>query len=312
MTSPLVSVVIPTYNRVRYVTKAVESVLNQAFTDYEIIVVDDGSMDDTKNILDQYRDKLRYIYQHNSGVSIARNTGISISNGRWIAFLDSDDEWHPEYLQQQIIHTMYQHNLSMQSTDCNIIEDHGVSQTYFDLNGAGQNLGQRGYLLIDKPFSFVVEHSPWQVGSTIFLRDAIAKAGSFDPSLTVSEDFDLMARVSRLGSFGLINRPLVDVYRRKESTENLSSQFQKDLIKFKLMEAEIYQKLLRARDLSGAERRLLRRIVGSRIRTIGNLLLQVGKPEDATEYFRRAFLTDLSARSLGKYILSRLSRSKST
>lgn len=308
MTSPFVSVVIPTYNRIGYVTKAVESVLNQTFTDYEIIVVDDGSVDGTKDNLAQYGDRIRYIYQKNSGVSVARNTGISISKGWWIAFLDSDDEWKPEYLQQQILHARQEGKLCMQSTDCHIIDDNGVPRTYFELNGSGQVLGQRDYFLLDKPFSFVVEHSPWQVGSTIFLRDAIARAGSFDPSLTVSEDLDLMARVSLLGSFGLINRALVDVYRRKETTENLSGQFEKDLIKFKLMEEGIYKKLLDIRDLSSIERRSLRKVVGTKMRTIGNVFREAGKPDGATKYYRSAFLTDLSARSFVKYVSSLLSK----
>ena len=86
--APLVSIVIPTYNRSACVVKAVDSVLNQTFTDYELIVVDDGSTDDTKRNLDRYGDKIIYIYQNNSGVSAARNAGVTFSRGQWLAFLD--------------------------------------------------------------------------------------------------------------------------------------------------------------------------------------------------------------------------------
>ncbi|MBM2835200.1 MAG: glycosyl transferase [Candidatus Brocadiaceae bacterium] len=94
-----VSVVIPTYNRAPYVIMAIESVLAQSYQDYEIIVVDDGSTDGTRDVLEPYRDRIRYMYQDNKGVSAARNTGIQESRGEWIAFLDSDDEWLPNKLE---------------------------------------------------------------------------------------------------------------------------------------------------------------------------------------------------------------------
>ena len=102
MKIPRVSVIIPTYNREEYVVKAIDSVLGQKFDDYEFIVVDDGSTDNTKEIVNKYGDMIRYIYQHNSGVSAARNTGIKLAKGEWVAFLDSDDEWRPDYLLTQI------------------------------------------------------------------------------------------------------------------------------------------------------------------------------------------------------------------
>ena len=97
-----VSVIIPTYNRAEYVTHAIDSVLAQTYTDYEIIVVDDGSADNTKDVLLPYMDRIRYIYQENAGLSAARNTGIKAAKGDWIAFLDSDDEWLPGKLAVQM------------------------------------------------------------------------------------------------------------------------------------------------------------------------------------------------------------------
>ena len=99
---PKVRVIIPTYNRESYVPKPIDSFLCQAFEEYEIIVVDDGSKDDTKEVLKMYGDKIKYIYQDNSGVAAARNTGINASTGEWTAFLDSYDEWAPAYLSFQM------------------------------------------------------------------------------------------------------------------------------------------------------------------------------------------------------------------
>jgi len=98
-----VSVIIPTFNRAQKVERALRSVLGQTFKPHEIIVVDDGSTDETAELINQrYKDTVRYIYQSNNGVSQARNRGIRNARGNWVAFLDSDDEWLPGKLQMQV------------------------------------------------------------------------------------------------------------------------------------------------------------------------------------------------------------------
>src|SRR5277367_6259308 len=101
--NPKVSVVIPTYNRADKVRKSVESVLAQSFTDLEVIVVDDGSSDETEQTLKQaFGDRIRYYFQTNQGASVARNRGIEEARGEWIAFLDSDDLWEKEKIEWQL------------------------------------------------------------------------------------------------------------------------------------------------------------------------------------------------------------------
>ncbi len=95
---PQVSVIIPTYNRARYIARAVESVLSQTYRDFEIIVVDDGSSDNTPQVLERYADRIRYVFQENAGPGAARNLGIRVSTGEYLAFLDSDDMWMPSFL----------------------------------------------------------------------------------------------------------------------------------------------------------------------------------------------------------------------
>ncbi|MBQ3366884.1 MAG: glycosyltransferase family 2 protein [Acidaminococcaceae bacterium] len=98
---PLISVVVVTYNRARYLKEALDSILRQTFKNYEIILVDDGSVDNTKEIVEQY-EGIRYIYQEHGGISKARNTAVKAAKGKWIATLDSDDLWKKEKLQKQV------------------------------------------------------------------------------------------------------------------------------------------------------------------------------------------------------------------
>jgi len=99
---PQVSVIIPTYNREKYVARAVDSVLAQTYRDFEIIIVDDGSTDQTQQVLAGYGDRIRYVYQENAGPGAARNLGIRISTGEYLAFLDSDDMWMLAFLQKTV------------------------------------------------------------------------------------------------------------------------------------------------------------------------------------------------------------------
>ena len=100
--TPLVSVIIPVYNSAKYIQKAIDSVLDQTYSNYEIIVVDDGSTDETRQKLQSYQNKIRYVFQENQGSATARNTGIKLAKGDLVAFLDSDDFWSmPEKLDRQ-------------------------------------------------------------------------------------------------------------------------------------------------------------------------------------------------------------------
>ncbi len=95
---PTISVIIPTYNGARYIRQAIDSVLAQSYSDYEIIVVDDGSTDNTAEILWPYGDRITYLYQSNQKLPTARNNGITASKGKYLAFLDSDDLFLPDKL----------------------------------------------------------------------------------------------------------------------------------------------------------------------------------------------------------------------
>jgi glycosyltransferase involved in cell wall biosynthesis len=301
---PKVSVIIPTYNRDKYVVEAIESVLCQEFKDYELIVVDDGSTDATKEKLQRYGDKIKYTYQDNSGVSAARNTGINQSQGEWLAFLDSDDEWKADYLSRQMERALKNPKICMQTTNCLFIGLSGKTKTYFEINGSMSELRGNDYLIFEKPFRFVVKHKPWQIGSTIIRREAIKKAGLFDTSLKISEDFDLMARVALQGPFGMIREVLVNVYRRNESISCLTKQARENPIQARESDERIFEKLKQIITPKGKDLKALNEVLSANRRAIGNLLIKDGKVKEARNYYERAFFTSPSIASLGKYILS--------
>jgi len=126
MKNPLVSVIIPTYNSAKYIEEALESVFKQTLQDFEIIVVDDGSTDGTGEILKDYSDRIKYIFQKNSGPASARNKGIKIARGEYIAFLDADDLWMPTKLEKQVAMFDKNKNLGMVTTGACSFDEKGV------------------------------------------------------------------------------------------------------------------------------------------------------------------------------------------
>lgn len=304
MYKPKVSVIIPTYNREKFVTKAIDSVLKQKFNNYEIIVVDDGSTDNTKENLKRYGDKIKYIYQENSGVSGALNAGINLAKGDWIAILGSDDEWMPDYLSKQIERLIKIPGICMQTTNCLFIGLNGKTQSYFEINGSLSEFNGEDYLFLEEPFRFVVKHGPWSTQSTIILRAAIRQAGLFDTSLKISEDFDLMARVALQGPFGMIREELVNIYRRDESIECLTNKAKDNPIQARESDEKIYEKLKRIETLTYKERKALDEILSANRRAIGNLLVKNGNMKGARDCYKRALFIGPSIASIEKYILS--------
>ncbi len=196
--SPSVTVVITTHNRARLVVEAVESVLAQTVTDFELIVIDDGSTDDTALLLDPYKDRLSYHRQENSGPSSARNRGIEIAGGSLIAFLDSDDLWHPEKLLRQVDYLQLHPEFPLCYTD-----------EIWIRGGRRVNQGKRhrkyGGWIFDKilPLCLI---SP---SSVLLRRSLFDDVGMFDESLPACEDYDLWIRIACRYPVGFIPQPLI-------------------------------------------------------------------------------------------------------
>ena len=195
---PLVSVIIPTYNRGWVVQEAIDSVLDQDFRDYELIVVDDGSDDNTREILGAYGKAITVLQQSNRGVSAARNRGIAEAAGRLIAFLDSDDLWLPRKLATQV-------KFFAENADAVINQ----TQEIWIRNGVRVNPKKRHHkfsgMIFERSLALcLVSPSAVMIKKSLF--DAV---GVFDENLPACEDYDLWLRVSCRYPVHLMDSPLI-------------------------------------------------------------------------------------------------------
>ena len=216
---PLISVVIPTFNRARQVQAALMSVLAQTYREFEAIVVDDGSTDGTGATLQQivspqagYKEQVRYFFQPNQGQSAARNKGIDEARGEWVAFLDSDDVWLPEKLEWQVrAIEQFKDKCGACITDAKLVDNSGMDTTAFRASSKpyGQTLG------IDTEAASSLAKSFDHFWTSTFMArtDLLRQVGRFDPHLKFAEDNDLLFRVSLATYYCYVNKPLAIIDR---------------------------------------------------------------------------------------------------
>ena len=180
-----VSIIIPTYNRKLFLTHAINSVLNQTYQNLELIIIDDGSSDKSVEYIKKKYPSIKIYKQSNKGVSSARNKGIKISSNNWIAFLDSDDRWHPKKLEKQINYLIGNPKYKICHTD-EIWIRKGVR--------INQHKKHKKYggLIFDKCLD-LCRISP---SSVIIHKDVFNKVGLFNEKLPVCEDYDLWLRIT--------------------------------------------------------------------------------------------------------------------
>ena len=196
--NPWVSVIIPTYNRCWILKEAIDSVLSQKFTNFEVIVVDDGSTDATNALLPTYGEQITTICQKNKGVSAARNVGISQARGSYIAFLDSDDMWLPEKLSCQ--HDFFQsHPEALICQTDEIWIRNGVR-----VNPKNRHKKPSGMIFESSLLLCLVSPSAVMIKKNLF--DVV---GLFNESFPVCEDYDLWLRIGLNHPIYLIDRQLV-------------------------------------------------------------------------------------------------------
>ena len=217
--SPKVSVIIPTYNQAKFIDKAIESVLKQSYQDFEIIVINDGSTDNTEEIVKNYSDfRIRYICQaNNMGVSEARNTGIKVSRGDYIALLDSDDEFLPERLIKQV------QILQNKSSEVGV-----VCSWSYNIDEKGNYISKRclprkdGYIYED-----LLSTNPISVPTVLIRKECFEKVGIFDNLLDGQEDWDMWIRIAKYYKFFLIKIPLA---KRRIHPNRASNLLEKKIV----------------------------------------------------------------------------------
>ncbi len=188
----LVSVVIPSYNYGHFVADAVESVLAQTYDQLEVIVIDDGSTDDTFRRLAPFSSRIRYVYQRNRGLSAARNTGIKLANGEWIALLDADDVWHPEKIRTQLAAIVPFEPVGLVGSPS------APSRSKESFPAATvRPLSVRSFLLC----------APTGPSGTLIRRECFDAVGLFDETLTSVEDRDIWLRVTSRFPAVLVDSP---------------------------------------------------------------------------------------------------------
>jgi glycosyltransferase involved in cell wall biosynthesis len=223
---PKVSVIIPTYNQAHFIAESIQSAIDQTFRDFEIIVVDDGSTDNTKEVVESFKCPcIRYIHQENRGVAAACNTGMRASTSEYITFLASDDLWLPRNLELKIKLLNSRPDMSIVCSDMYVFDsDTGAilrrrwqhkTERYLHELQDGTRQPLREYLL-----SWGTLFGPTMVAR----RQVFDEVGYFDESLQV-EDFDMNVRIlQHFSTLGIINLPLI---RYRKHRDSLSANFEK-------------------------------------------------------------------------------------
>jgi len=217
-----ISLIIPTFNREKLLNKTIESVLNQTVSIDEIIIIDDGSTDNTEEIVNNYKtDTIKYIYQKNKGVSNARNHGIKIASNDWLCFLDSDDIWESNKLEKQIdFHKKNPHILFSHTDELWIFNDKIINQKKHQLKPSG--------------FCFEENISNTLIGASTLMihKKVFDEVGYFDEELIACEDYDLWLRILTKYELGLINEKLI---RKIAGHENQLSFSTKLMDKYRIL-----------------------------------------------------------------------------
>lgn len=219
---PNVSVVMPSYNRSQTIRKAVESVLNQNYKDFELIIIDDGSTDNTKETLSEIKDKrLVCEYIDHKGASSARNKGLSLAKGKFIAFLDTDNYWHSSFLETMIQEVRKPYLMGYCSENMFLVSGNKKSQQII-----GRKVRNVEYNPVKLTYTNFIDINSVLIDKTLF--DEI---GKFDERLGILEDWDLFVRIALKYPFKIkhIDQVLVDYYFfTKNSFSTVTNSFMSD------------------------------------------------------------------------------------
>ncbi|MDD5606825.1 MAG: glycosyltransferase [Candidatus Pacebacteria bacterium] len=285
---PIVSVIIPTYNRADLLGRAIQSVLSQTYQYFEIIIVDDGSIDNTKSLVERFNNE-RIVYiqrRENSGNSVVpRNTAMKIAKGKYIAFLDSDDEWMPEKLEKQIKLFEKLNNSNIGFIGCNvvIVDEKNKKEWEYKIPRC-KNIFKE--LLIMNNFIF-------NPSSVIVEKEVFNTIGLFDENLKTVQDYDMWIRIAQKYNFDFVPEPLFKYYIHNSNiTNTLSFEKQEKDIRYIF---EKYRKYYEANP----------KIHSTRLRNDGTKYVLAGRLQEGRKYFLKSIkINPLNFKSYFYFIFS--------
>lgn len=218
---PLISVIIPAYNRERYIAEAIESVLIQRYDPIELIVVDDGSTDGTADVVKGYGDQLIYVHQENKGIAEARNAGIYQATGEYLAFLDSDDIW----VRNKLINQM-----AVFEADSDLDVVYGHAEQFFSPEMSDE--AKRKLKIPHKKLPSFISVA------MLIKRQSFDKVGLYDPEFSAGVDIDWHARSKEAGLKSIM-LPEVVYHRRVHESNNTQSASNANLVRLRALKASL-------------------------------------------------------------------------
>jgi len=229
-----ISIIIPTYNRYKSLPLSIKSVLDQTRDNWELIIIDDGSEDSTQEVLKDYLndDRIKYYYQENQGVSVARNSGAMLATGDYIIFLDSDDIFFPDLINHIYEAEFYKYDLICWQVLKNIDGKEKIWKTQ-QLDGMYNNI-----------------KATFLAGSICFKKSIFLQAGGYDPKMSFGENYELGMRVCEQANLKIksINKPLLyyEIQTQNRSSNSIKNRLSSSIHQYKKHKAK-YDKNLKAK-----------------------------------------------------------------
>jgi len=308
---PLVSVVIPTFNRVRQVQAAVRSVLAQTYRELEVIVVDDGSTDGTGQALQALINqegcsgkRIRYLVQPNRGQSTARNAGIEEARGEWVAFLDSDDIWLPGKLEWQVrALEKFRDKSCACITDARLVDSLGMDTSAF--RKSGKPYEEAMGIDFEAVTTLVKYRDPFWLSTLLVRTDVVKELGSFDTQLGYAEDHDFLFRLSLVTSLCYVNKPLASLDRSKSPEGSNCRPW--DGVEVRLRGSQsMFEKWLKDSKLSPDVRKAVIQSLRQVYSAWANWYLEHEQYEEAKQAVYRAMKCELTTKLAIKWTLTHL------
>jgi len=267
---PTVSVIIHTYNNEKFIAETVESVLNQTYKDYAVIVVDDGSVDGTRDALIPYMQKIRYHYKENGGIASAKNAGISLSETEFVAFLDHDDLWVPDKLQLQMEHFNENPQIGLVYAKYTSFRDGKELRTK-------PEKGYSGWI-----FKELLAKSFIQTSTVVVKRECLDAVGPYDETFSLGDEYDMFLRIAQKFQCGFVDKGLTRYRVHDTNASNNDFLFDNENL-------GVYKKIYNNfTDLDGVEKKILRKRIARYSMKVAEGLYSQGKLEESKEYQKEA------------------------